>query len=72
MPMYNSLEYSGDYAKTTGSLDHWGKGDSFYTAGGNFIVNMNNSALYRFKNEWTLKTAEEGSIKEATNDVPLK
>lgn len=53
MSLYNLLEYSGNYAKTTGSLDHWGKDDSLYTAGGNFIVNMNNSALYKFKNEWT-------------------
>ena len=53
--MYNLLEYSGNYAKTNGRLDHWGKDASFYTAAGNFTVGMNNSPLYKFKNEWVWK-----------------
>ena len=62
----------GNYAKRTRSyVNKWKLISSIYTIGGDCIVNINSSALCKFKNKWTRKAATENT-KEATNDVPLK
>ena len=51
MPMYNLIEYSDNYSKTSGSLLHYYRGGPFLNANGavdDFPVDDNNSALFKF------------------------
>ena len=72
MPMYNLIEYSDAYLKTSGSL--W----QYYRDGPNtddeiidFPANSNNSALFKFKRQITGQTGN-GSTKGVEIMVPLK
>ena len=52
MPMYNLIEYSDNYSRTSGSLWHCYYDDPFFNANGaiaDFAANNNNSASFKFK-----------------------
>ena len=52
MPMYNVMEYSGNYSKTCGSSRHYYRDEPFLNANGDitdFSADSNNCALFRFK-----------------------
>ena len=73
MPMYNSIEYSDNYSKTSGSLwqyyrDEPALTNSVITA--NFYV-ADNSASFKFKEKITGKTAD-GGTKDVEIMMPLK
>ena len=76
MPMYNLLEYSKNYRKTTGSLYNYYRDE----LGGNANNNDNttNSNTFRYKNKITgnaynVAAGVEGYIanKNGTNDIKL-
>ena len=64
MPMYNLIEYSGNYAKTSGSL--W----QYYRDEPN--NNLANSELFKFKVKITGKTPNDDNEKDVEIMVPLK
>ena len=64
MPMYNLIEYSGNYSKTSGSL---GK---YYGHGPN--DNLANSESFKSKIKITRKTPAAGNEKDVEIMVPLK
>ena len=64
MPMYNFIEYSNNYSKTSGSL--W----QYYKDGPN--DNIANSESFKFKAKITGKTPNNGSTKDVEIIVPLK
>ena len=64
MPMYNFIEYSDNYSKTSGSL--W----QYYKDGPN--DNIANSESFKFKAKITGKTPNNGSTKDVEIIVPLK
>ena len=50
--MYNLIEYSDNYSKTSGSLSQYYRDEPFSDANGdiaNFPADNNNSALFKFK-----------------------
>ena len=52
MPMYNLIEYSNAYSKTSGSLwQYYRDGPALDNNGGtiDFLVNNNNSCSFKFK-----------------------
>ena len=74
MPMYNLIEYSDNYSKTSGSLLQYYRDEPVLTAAGtikNFHVGNNNSALFRFKQKITGVTDYNGT-KDTEIMVPLK
>ena len=68
MPMYNLIEYSDDYAKTTGSLWQYCKDIPARNAIGEIIVfDANNTTdSFKFKAKITGQTGNNG-----TNDVEI-
>ena len=64
MPMYNLIEYSDNYVKTSGSL--W----QYYRDEPN--NNLANSELFKFKVRITRKTANNSNEKDVEIMVPLK
>ena len=64
MPMYNLMEYSGNYAKTSGSL--W----QYYRDEPN--NNLANSESFKFKVKITGKTPNDDNEKDVEIMVPLK
>ena len=64
MPMYNLIEYSDNYSKTSGSL--W----QYYKDVPN--NNLANSESFKFKVEITGKTPDDGNTKDVEIVVPLK
>ena len=64
MPMYNLIEYNGNYAKTSGSL--W----QHYRDEPN--NNLANSESYKSKIKITGKTPDDGNEKDVEVMVPLK
>ena len=64
MPMYNLIEYSDNYAKTSGSL--W----QYYRDEPN--VNLANSESFKFKVKITGKTSNDDNEKDVEIMVPLK
>ena len=74
MLMYNSIEYSDNYSKTSGSLWQYYRDESVFTYAGaikNFHVGDNNSTLVNFKQKITDKTDANGR-KNVKIAVPLK
>ena len=64
MPMYNLIEYSDNYSKTSGSI--W----QYYKVVPN--NNLENSGSFKFKVEITGKTPDDGNTKDVETVVPLK
>ena len=64
MPMYNLIEYSDNYAKTTGSL--W----QYYRDEPN--ENVTDSESFKYKIKITRKTPAAGNEKDYEIIVPLK
>ena len=64
MPMYNLIEYSDNYSKTSGSL--W----QYYKDNPN--DNLANSELFKYKVKITGKTPAEGNTKDVEIIIPLK
>ena len=68
MPMFNLMEYSDNYSKTSWSLWHYYKEESFLInrAIADFATNNNNSALFNFK------TKIAGRTNNSTKDVKIR
>ena len=64
MPMYNLIEYSDNYSKTSGSLWQYYKDDP--------NVNLANSESFKYKVKRTRKTSVDGNTKDVEILVPLK
>ena len=64
MPMYNLIEYSDSYSKTSGSLWQFDKDDP--------NDNLENSESFKSKVKITGKTPAVGNIKYVEIIVPLK
>ena len=64
IPMYNLIEYSDNYSKTSGSLWQYYKDDS--------NDNTGNSESFKFKVKIAGKTPNDGNTKDAETIVPLK
>ena len=73
MPMYNLIEYSDNYAKTTGSLWQYCKDIPARNANGEIIVfDVNNTTdSFKFKAKITGQTGNDGT-KDVEIMVPLK
>ena len=64
MPMYNLIEYSDNYSKTSGSLWQYYKDDPNY--------NLTDSESFKSKPKITGKTSNNGNTKDVEIIVPLK
>ena len=64
MPMYNLIEYSDNYSKTSGSLQKYYKDEP--------NNNLANSESFKFKVKITGKTPADGNTKHIETIVPLK
>ena len=64
MPMYNLIEYSDNYSKTSGSLQQYYKDDP--------NDNLANSESFKYKVKITGKTPDNGNTKHVEIIVPLK
>ena len=64
MPMYNLIEYSDNYAKTSGSLWQYYRGEP--------NDNLANSKSFKSKIKITEKTPNNGKEKDVEITVPLK
>ena len=64
MPMYNLIEYSDNYSKTSGSLWKYYKGDP--------NDNLTDSESFKFKVKITGKTPNNGNTKDVEIIVTLK
>ena len=64
MPMYNLIEYSDNYWKTSGSLWQYCKDDQ--------NDNLGNSRSFKYKRKITAKTPNDGNTKDIEIIVPLK
>ena len=64
MPMYNLIEYSDNYSKTSGSLWQYYKDDP--------NDNLANSESFKFKVKITGNTPNDGNTKDVEIIVPLK
>ena len=74
MPIYNLIEYSDAYLKTSGSLWHYCRDETVLNANGEIIdfpANNNNSASFKFKQQITGQTGN-GGTKYVEIMVPLK
>ena len=64
MPMYNLIEYSDNYAKTTGSLWHYFRDEP--------NDDIEDSESFKFKIKITGKTPDDDNEKDVEIMVPLK
>ena len=64
MPMYNLIEYSDNYAKTSGSLWQYYRDES--------NGNLANSESFKFKIKITGKSIAAGNEKDVETMVPFK
>ena len=74
MPVYNLIEYSNNYSKTSGGLWHYCKDIPAVNNGGN-IVDFNGANAtdsFDFKTKITGKTNNDGRIDDVEIIVPLK
>ena len=74
MPMYNLIEYSGAYLKTSGSLWQYYRDELAPDSNNNIIdfpAENNNSTSFRFKQQITGQTAN-GGTKDVEVMVSLK
>ena len=71
--MYNLIEYSGIYSKTSGSLCHYYRDETFLHDGAiaDFPADNDNSASFKFKTKIADKTGNDGT-KNVEIRVPLK
>ena len=71
--MHNLIEYSDNYSKTSGSLWHYYRAESFLDNGAitDFAANNNNSALFKFITKIAGITGNDGT-KSVKIRVPLK
>ena len=64
MPMYNLIEYSDNYSKTSGSLRHCYRVEPFLNANGaiaDFPADNNNSAFFKFKTKIAGRIGDDGT-----------
>ena len=74
MPMYNLIEYSDNYSKTSGGLRNYYRYEPFLNANGaiaDFTADNNNSVSFKFKSKIAGKTENDGT-KNVKIRVPLK
>ena len=74
MPMYNLIEYTDNYSKTSGSLWHYYIDEPFLNADGDIVdfpADNNNSASFEFKTKIVGRIGKNGR-KDAKMRVPLK
>ena len=74
MPMYNLIEYSDAYSKTSGSLQQYYRDEpALHNKGNNidFPADNNNSASFKFKQKITGQAKNSGT-KDAEIMVPIK
>ena len=74
MLMYNLIEYTDKYSKTSGSLWHQYIDEPFLGANGaiaDFLADNNNSALLKLKTKIAGRTGNDGT-KNVKIRVPLK
>ena len=74
MSMYNLIEYSNNYSKTTGGLWHYYRNEPFLNANGaiaDFPADNNNSASFKFKTKIAGRTGN-GGTKNVKFRVTLK
>ena len=74
MPVYNIIEYSANYSKTSGSLWNYYRDKPFLNANGaiaDFPAVNNNSASFKFKTKIAARTGNDGR-KNVEIRVPLK
>ena len=74
MPVYNLIEYSDNYSKTSGSLWQYCKDIPAVNNNGN-IINFNDANAtdsFNFKTEITGQTNDDGEINGVEIMVPLK
>ena len=73
MQMYNLIEYSGIYSKTSGSLCHYYRDEPFLHDGAiaDFPADNDNSASFKFKTKIADKTGNDGT-KNVEIRVPLR
>ena len=71
MPMYNLMEYSDNYSKTSGSLWHYCRYEPFLNVNG-AIADNNNSASLKFKTKIAGRIEESADTKNVKIRVPLK
>ena len=64
MPMYNLIEYSDNYSKTSGSLWQYYKDDRNIT--------ITQSESFKFKIKITVQSSVTGNTKHLEISVPLK
>ena len=64
MPMYNLIEYSDNYSKTSGSLWQYDRDDP--------NDNLAESESFKYKIKITSKTSPVGNTKDVKIAVPLK
>ena len=74
MPMYNLIEYSGNYSKTSGSLWQYCKDISAVNNAGNMVdfTATNTTDSFKFKTKITGQTDNDGRIDDVEIMVPLK
>ena len=74
MPMYNLIEYSDDYSKTSGSLLQYCKEiPAVNNAGNNIDFNVTNTSdSFKFKTKIAGQTNNDGRIDGVEIMVPLK
>ena len=64
MPMYNLIEYSDNYSKTSGSLWNYYRDEPHLNANGaiaDFPAGNNNSASFKFKAKIAGRTGNDGT-----------
>ena len=74
MPMYNLIEYSDHYSKTSGSLWHYYRDEPFLNANvaiADFPADNNNSASFKFKTKISDGIGDDDT-KNVKIKVPLK
>ena len=74
MPMYNLIEYSGNYSKTSGSLCQYCKDIPAVNNNGNIVDfnGANSTDLFNFKTKIPAQTDNNGRIDNVEIMVPLK
>ena len=74
MSMYNLIEYSDYYSKTSGILWHYQRDEPLLNANGaiaDFLVDNNSSASFKFKTKIAVRIGDDGT-KNVKIIVPLK
>ena len=74
MPMYNLIEYSDNYSKTSGSLWQYCKDISAVNDNGDIVYfnGANATDSFNFKTKITAQTDDDGQINNVAIMVPLK